>query len=160
MEALKTKNKTMETVKDNNLNELNEKFNMVIDEIKEKVKNSTYQDSNGIHNRIYKIKNVENLQYVNIDGSTEKKKIKRFRRHLNRFILKRSVNSANRLFFVVYKTILKINDYPRIVCTKHSDIQKLRKNWIEIQKEADIMLKKYKEEKGDFYKNNSEYHKI
>jgi hypothetical protein len=160
MEALKIKDKTMETVKDNNLNELNEKFNMIIDDIKDKVKNSTYQDSNNIHKRIYNIKNVENLQYVDIDNSTETKKIKRFKRYLNRFILKRSVNSLNRLFFVVYKTILKIDKYPRIVCTKHSDIQKLRKNWVELQKEADIALSKYKEEKGDFYKKNPQYHKI
>jgi len=160
MEALKTKEKTMETVRDNNLNTLNEKFNMVIDEVKEKIKKSTYQDSKGVNHKIYKFKNEENLQYVNIDGSTEKKKIKRFRRHLNRFIKKRSTNSLNRLFFVIYKTILKVDKYPRVICVKHNNIQKLRKDWIEYQELANIMLNKYKEEKGDFYKNNSEYHKI
>ena len=73
---------------------------------------------------------------------------------------KGSVNSLNRLFFVVYKTILKVDKYPRVICVKHNDIQKLRKDWLEYQKLADTMLKEYKEEKGDFYKNNSEYHKI
>ena len=36
---------------------------------------------------------------------------------------------------------------------KHLDIQAKRKEWLKLREQADIALKAYKEEKGDYYKS-------
>lgn len=151
METIEIKDNKMETVKGNNKVELSNVFNILINEIKDNVYKETY----------YEIKNNDNLIKINLSSiDVDKKKIKRFRRYLNSFIKKRTLNSLNRLFFVAYKIIIGISDYPKIINTKHNNIQLKRKEWKKIQKMANDALHDYKVEKIDFYKKNPKYNKI
>lgn len=142
MEIIKT-----EKIESNNVNELVKAFNNFVEELKETMESKTYQGE-----PIYRFTtepkeiNISNLKELGI------RDIKRFKRYLNKAILYKSEKSINRLFNLVYKRFLKLENIPRFVCDKHEIIQKLRKEWKIQQKIANQMLKQYKLEKGNFYK--------
>jgi hypothetical protein len=89
---------------------------------------------------------------LNRSGSTV---LGRIKRHWNKFVKCNSISNLNR----VLRTLCKSAgiDVIKIESPKHREIQALRKEWKELNKKAEEALKKYKEVKGDFYKQNLPY---
>lgn len=112
---------------------------------------------NTFDNKKYKVigdKAITHLNKINeLDlfdlGIRMQKRLKRFNR---RFMLKKSLFSANKLLWLLSKHVLKLDYVIKISEPKHEAIQAKRKAWKEWQKEAEIALLEYKKEKGDYYK--------
>jgi len=83
-------------------------------------------------------------------SKTKQKKLNKIIRGLQR---RYSIRYMNRFLHFICKHIKKdgISIYIN-KCKKENEIQKKRKAWIKARNEAEVLLKAYKEEKGDFYK--------
>ena len=136
-----TLTKTENRIDSNNLRELSTTYNEFIEKLKKSLKGKEH----------YRLTS----DLVTIDLSKHDigiRDTKRFKRYLKQAMYIRSINSINKLFNLVYKKIMKIDKYPKLVCAKHDKIQKLRTDWKKQQIIADQLLINYKTEKGDFYK--------
>ena len=95
--------------------------------------------------KLYKIKN----SHINDVGIRMQKRLKRY---YNRYVIKQSLHSANKLLWLLSKHILELDYSIKIHEPKHEEIQKKRKAWLKLRNEAEIALNEYKKEKGDYYK--------
>ena len=109
-------------------------------------------------------KGVDWKKYMNRLSKNGRKKINK---HIRNYEHKKSLRSMNKVFNYLYSRVLSDrNDYgytsfisPDWISKvrinpsqKHLDNQKKRKEWLKLRHEAEIALKAYKDEKGDFYK--------
>ena len=141
-----TLTKTENRIESNILRELSTTYNEFIEKLKKSLKGKEH----------YRLTS----DLVTIDLSKHDigiRDIKRFKRYLKQAVYIRSINSINKLFNLVYKKILKMDKYPKLICDKHDKIQKLRADWKKQQLIADQLLTDYKNEKGDFYKTDLKF---
>lgn len=135
---------TLENIQTATMSELINIYNDIVVDVMDKV------NTGGLYSLSGRI-NTLTLEDFRTHGSTVRK---RFKRYLKSASNKRSLRTMNKLFNLVHKKILKLDSSPKLVCKKHEDIQKLRKEWKKYQKIADSLNKEYKDLKGDFYINN------
>ena len=122
--------------------ELIDKINKTINLIRSIIDENDYQVNVGL----YKLTDPKILNELS------KRQIKKINRALYYVSQKKSRRSINRLFYLLNKNL----DTPKIhvkVSKKEEEIQKYRKEWLELRNKADEALLKYKECKGDYYKN-------
>lgn len=82
-----------------------------------------------------------------------KKKKKVLSKYLTSLSTKVTLKQSNRFLHFLFKKIYKLSESPKIILSeKELNIQVARLAWKKSQLETDILLKKYKEEKGDYYK--------
>ena len=116
-------------------------------------------------------------QLININwdiyfNNSSKNLKKKFNKTIARFRFKKSLRSLNRTFHIIHTRILAkreivvydwgsyekwtnpdfIEKVHLLYSKKHITIQDKRKKWKEAQAIADVFLKQYKDEKGDYYK--------
>ena len=87
------------------------------------------------------------------DKILSKNTMKKIQRYC--FLIKKrpTLNRINLFFRLMPKLY---NNYSTVVnkSLKEKKIQELRRAWLKSKNETEMLLKKYKEEKGDFYKKN------
>lgn len=124
-----------------NQKELVEKVNKTINLIKEWIEKNNYQVTGNIDN------------YLDIPMSNlSKNQMKKIQKYCYWFYKKPSLKRVNIFFSLLSKTF-GIERVKVRISLKEEQIQKSRKEWIKARNEADRLLKAYKDEKGDFYKN-------
>ena len=75
------------------------------------------------------------------------------RNHCTRLNDKITMSHANRFLHLIFKNIYGVEKAPRVEYSeKELKIKANKKAWKKLQAEADVALKAYKDEKGDFYK--------
>ena len=83
-----------------------------------------------------------------------KSEMKRLNRYSNWVIERPNLNNINRFFHSlctrIFKTAKRVKVLPSV---RELEIQESRKRWKDVQKVEQELLKRYKEVKGDFYKN-------
>lgn len=116
-------------------------INKTIDNIKNIIKENDYQVTGNID------------QYYNLKwkdfSKNQMKNIQRYCYWVSKKPTLRKINSLLNLlskYFEIEKVRVKVSK-------KEEAIQKARKEWLKARDESDRLLKLYKEEKGDFYKN-------
>jgi len=124
-------------------------YNKIINETLEYVNSKTYEGK-PLFTIKGEIKYLTKEDYFDLGIRMQK----RLKRYTNNAKKKMSLSSVNRLLYLVHKKILKLDKSPRIISERHNLIQKLRKEWKDYQIVADGLLKEYKNEKGNFYKEN------
>jgi predicted ATPase with chaperone activity len=144
-------NSTKKDFTTNNVSELSNYYNDFIKSLDQFLRSKLYNSE-----PIYKLVNSEQL-ITDLNPSFIKESgihnIRRFKRLLKKCNNKMSVHDINKLLHLINKKILKNTlSSPKVICEKHEKIQKLRKEWKQQQLIANDLLRKYKEEKSNFYK--------
>jgi hypothetical protein len=124
-----------------NVNEMNEKISETIDFIK------NWADENN-YRIIGNIENYKNLPVINLSKS----KMKQIQKYCFWISQKPSLKKINSFFSLLSKTY-GVERVQVKVSAKEEAIQNARKQWLKARNESDKLLKAYKEEKGNFYKN-------
>lgn len=128
------------------------KANKVLADIKYYVKaqNESVTDENlklRVKPEFWDLRIDDSLLYL---SKTKQKKLNKIIRGLER---KQSVRYMNRFLHFISKNIIKDGNSIYINrCRKEDEIQRKRKAWVKARNEAELLLKAYKEEKGDYYK--------
>lgn len=122
-----------------NQSELNKVINNTIDNINKIIKEKNYRVEGKIQHY--------NLNYKNL-SKNEMKKIQKYCFWIDK---KPSLRRINTFFGLLTRTFgvdrIKVN-----ISLKEQKIQNARKEWLKARNEADVLLEKYKKEKGNFYK--------
>lgn len=127
--------------------EIAEKINKTIYIIQNEIEKNDYQ----VKGDIEKYKNLgdyledkwSNLSY------NQMKKIQKYCFWIERKPTLKKINT----FFSLLSKLFGIEKVHVKVSLKEEKIQKARKEWLKARNESDRLLKIYKDEKGDFYKN-------
>lgn len=94
--------------------------------------------------------------WIGLDKSAKfesKSQSKVVRNYLTRLDSHITMGQANRFLHMLFKRIYKLDKAPRVeYSAKELEIKASRKAWKKADAEAQALLKKYKEVKGDFYK--------
>lgn len=147
----KIKYKIMETLEKKHVNyiyndvELAKEVNLIVEKIKHWIKNNDYQISGNI-DQYFDIDKYSDMRYISMNQT---KKINKYIFYLNNKLSLKRVNS----FFCLLSRLLKLERVYVKTSLKEQTIQETRKK-MKIAKESyEKLLKEYKEEKGNFYKN-------
>jgi len=132
-----------------NTSELKKYIIVTIENIEKWAKDNNYRLKGDFNS--FKISLMGNEKFITI-SKNKRKKINQYIFSLERKITMRNANS---FLHFIYKTMN--NNEPNssikiIISEKEEKIQMLRKQWLKMRNESDILLKSYKDEKGDFYK--------
>lgn len=124
----------------------------VLNNIKTKFSNDKFEIKN--FEEIQKhIENTEDLNIVR-NHNVGIKMQKRIKRYINKYISKSSKVAANNVLWLISKHVLELEKNASISEPKHDLIQKKRKAWKTLERQANIALREYKEEKGNYYKKS------
>lgn len=147
---------TITKIATNDKQELSSRYNNFINKLKEDVKKRT-QIYHEIGCQIYSFTSEPSELIISDFTEVGIRNLKRFKRYLNQAMTKRSLRSINKLLHIIHKVILKKDVCPKLICQRHDNIQKLKKEWKKQQLIADQLLAEYKKEKGDFYKQDLKF---
>ena len=128
-----------------NKNEIVEKINKTIDKIKNIIKENDYQVTDDID------------KYYNIKWrDLSKNQMKKIQKYCYWVDKTPSLKKINTLLGLLSR-LFKIERVRIKRSLKEENIQKARKEWLKARDEAERLLKVYKDEKGDYYKNKMNF---
>lgn len=155
---METTTKKIEKLTSNNIQDIEKALRNVLSDIKEMVDNTTYK----INDESFPVYQIEgDLIWLFTFDNTQMawlgiRDLKRLKRYINKCVVKKSLVNLNKLSHFITTKILKTDKRVRLNDPKHDQIQKKRKEWIDLRNKADQALAEYKKEKGNYYKNRFE----
>jgi len=125
-----------------------EKVKEAISNIKNIVSENSWCITKGAFDEV-NLKGLSNK--INDLSFNQRKKLRNYLIHLDRHV---TIKRINLFFHFLFKHVVKTDYRVKVeVSEKEAVIQAARKKWKEADAIAQTLLKTYKEEKGDFYKN-------
>ena len=128
--------------------EIAEKINQTINKIEKIIKENDYQVTGNIN------------QYLNLDEKKwvhlSKKQMKKIQKYCFWIDKNPTLRRINTLFSLLSR-LFELEKVRVKVSLKEETIQKARKEWLKARDESERLLKIYKDEKGDFYKNKMNF---
>jgi hypothetical protein len=124
-----------------NKEEVVDEINKTIDSIEKWIEENNYQVTGNMN--LYRNLDCRNL------SKNQMKQIQKYCFWISRKISLKRVNS----FFSLLSRYFGIERIHVRVSVKEEAIQKARKAWLKAREESDRLMKVYKDEKGEFYKN-------
>lgn len=97
---------------------------------------------------------LKNVTVGDFENHYSKRKIKRMNRYIGWVLEKPSMSNINRFYHFICTRVLETSKRVKVIPSERElEIQAARKRWKDVQKVEQELLKRYKEVKGDFYRN-------
>lgn len=150
---METKTINTSKITGHNSEELFGKLKEALVKIEHMIKETIYEDNNGI-NLLYSSTGDVTLFAADAYSKMLKMGIcdrRRMKHYLNQFQGKASLCNINKLLRLIHRTGLS-EKLVKVSMPKHEKIQTMRKRMLELRAQYELSLKAYKDEKGNFYK--------